>query len=403
MTQGQPETAVDPQISKWEKHANAYDFDLCQAYPANNLIAAARNWSDKSVAIRGLGLSTFDVIRMLTLGQGGKFENDKYVSSNREPARILPFSFNGRPPAAKPATADYDDKFNPKPDETERYLRALDDATCLKPDPALAGIVRSLIPPALRVAEQLGSSFSQTNIQRWLDQELDDSGSQNNQDAKTALQTDIEMAHGRLPPSIGYIIGQIWRKWQNELRISINPAQISSKTIAAIIQFDEGLKRFSYGPPVSASEQLLTLVKQDIVTFSIVDDPDIILNPRGWQLVEGDDLKIASVMVDAVLPSPIIKHVTDPLVKQLRSQGIVHAVSNELGADICSDGQLKNSNGETQTGLSMLGRLALGSVIAVDSLHDCFGASTDRWADGIIKRTGEAVVTAPIAPLLSTK
>jgi len=39
-------------------------------------------------------------------------------------------------------------------------------------------------------------------------------------------------------------------------------------------------------------------------------------------------------------------------------------------------------------GLCLLGRLALGSVVAADSLHDCFGEASHRWAEGVVDRLG---------------
>ena len=36
--------------------------------------------------------------------------------------------------------------------------------------------------------------------------------------------------------------------------------------------------------------------------------------------------------------------------------------------------------------LCLLGRMSLGSVIAVDSLHDCFGEAAKRWAKGMAER-----------------
>lgn len=61
-------------------------------------------------------------------------------------------------------------------------------------------------------------------------------------------------------------------------------------------------------------------------------------------------------------------------------------VHDGLGARINFDGQLIDCKGNIQTGLSTLGRVALGTVIAVDSIHDCFGACRENWVDGVISR-----------------
>ena len=47
-------------------------------------------------------------------------------------------------------------------------------------------------------------------------------------------------------------------------------------------------------------------------------------------------------------------------------------------------------DGRPAPGLAVLGRMASGSVIAVDSIHDCFGAAAERWAEGVAARAEAA-------------
>jgi len=94
---GQPSSAPDPQLMKWKDHATKNRLDLRSAYPGTELVNAARDWGDRTVAIRGLGLSTHDVLRLLTVGRGGRFHGGKYIKSGREPQKILPFSRDGLP------------------------------------------------------------------------------------------------------------------------------------------------------------------------------------------------------------------------------------------------------------------------------------------------------------------
>lgn len=383
LTQGQPETAPDEQLERWGAHANTHDLELISAYPANDLLDAAQGWQDKTVAIRGLGLSTFDVVRLLTKGLGGTFLDGKYRASGKEPRAALPFSLTGLPPAAKPATQDIDDLFNLSDDETRAFTSALERATEQAPKVALQTICDALIAPILRISDVCSSSLSAGDVRRWLDIERDSPGAQDTRGTVEAFKLDIEMAYGRIPPSIGYIIGQIWRKWQNTIRQGFNPATLQADTASAIIAFDEGLKRFSYGPPVSASEELLILIEQGLVRVSVVDDPDILLKHDGWRLSDSDDAVLASVMVDAVLPPPDLETVEDALVLSCMSNGQINKFTDGLGASTTANGELCGIGND---GLCMLGRLTLGSVIAVDSLHDCFGGSTDRWADGVIAR-----------------
>lgn len=389
LTQGQPETSPDPQLERWIKHAAENELDLLSAYPANTLIAAAEDWRDKTVAIRGLGLSTLDVIRMLTTGLGGKFNDGRYNPSGREPRKLIPFSLNGQPPAAKPATNTLDKKFDPTDEETDLFVSALSATVSSQPEAALRLICGALIKPTVRILSEFDSPETEEDVRNWLEIERSDPGSQEVRDAIDILKSDIEMAHGRTPPSVGYVTGQVWRKLQDELRSCFNQNQHEADTANAIIGLDEGLKRFSYGPPVFAAEELLKLINSGIVSLCTVDDPAIILSGNGWQLIEGDDLMTASAMVDAVLPSPSLDSTADPLLLDCVAAGFIKPIAEGLGAHISPDGQLIGSTCEAVPGLCMLGRLTLGSVIAVDGLDDCFGPSTTRWADGVVERMSQ--------------
>ncbi|WP_341861701.1 FAD/NAD(P)-binding protein [Gymnodinialimonas sp. 57CJ19] len=387
LSPGQPATKLDPQMKEWTDHAQDHKLDLLHAYPGAKLLAAAHDWQDKTVAIRGLGLSTHDVLRLLTIGLGGRFERGAYTRSGREPRKILPFSRDGLPPAPKPATAEIDRLFDPTRGEIEAFKAALTQAVGQDPDDALKTICAALVPPAMRILAECDAAQSRPAVEQWLATERDDPGAQDIQDTIATLRVTIDMAHQRIAPSIGYVIGQIWRKMQNDLRSGVNGAVVAPDTAIAIVGFDGALKRYSYGPPVTASEQLLTLIDDGLVSLQAVEDPDILMEPDGWRLVEEDAALLAPVMIDAVLPNPSLENITAPLFKRAMDEGSITAVAEGFGAQTRPDGSLVDRNGTVQNGLSLLGRLSLGSVIATDSLHDCFGASTHRWAAGVIDRS----------------
>ena len=105
---------------------------------------------------------------------------------------------------------------------------------------------------------------------------------------------------------------------------------------------------------------------------------------------EADDSEhlspVVSAMVDAVLPSPRLGAIRDPLVTTLCEEGWLHPLHEKLGAATAADGRVRREDGSPAPGLALLGRLAQGSVIAVDSIHDCFGAAADRWAEAVLER-----------------
>lgn len=86
LTLGQPEVAPDDQLAEWQAHAGRTDACLQQAYPAWRLQRDAADWAGQTVAVRGLAMSAFDVICVLTLGQGGRFESGRYIASGGSPS-----------------------------------------------------------------------------------------------------------------------------------------------------------------------------------------------------------------------------------------------------------------------------------------------------------------------------
>lgn len=390
LTLGQPEVKPDDQLAEWRTHERSSAGVLAQAYPARDLAKRAEEWRGRTVAVRGLALSAFDVIRTLTVAQGGRFEGGRYIASGREPARILPFSLDGRPPFPKPATEEVDAWFDPTEAETADFLHLMTRAAEASPEEARRLIDAALLPVVRRILSERGRNEDDAAVADWLATEWSSPGDQEGGGLIDVLRDGIAMADGQSPCSIGFAVGQVWRKWQNEVRKGFNPAATSPETAERLIGFDESLKRYSYGPPVASSRELAALIEAGIVGPELSADPAITLIEGGWKLTAGDRDATAEVMVDGVLPSPDLSTVTDPLVAGLVEDGRLCAVANGLGCKIAPDGTILGNGDRPSKGLSFLGRLALGSVIAVDSLHDCFGAAPLRWAEAVAERIGPA-------------
>lgn len=387
LTQGQPSTRPDDQLARWQTHARNCKADLVAAYPDHRLMRIAAGWTGRRVAVRGLGLSTLDVVRMLTCGAGGRFGDGRYHPSGREPAVILPFSLDGHAPVPKPATAALDARFDPTDPETDAFGAAVAAALGQGSDAALQTICAAMVAPARRILGQVSVPQAADDLEAWLEAERDRPGSQETRSPAEVLTAGIAEATGRAAPSAGYVVGQLMRKWQDRFRQAFNPsAETAPATAAAIVGFDDGLKRYSYGPPVSSSQELAILIEAGLVDLRAAEDPDILLTEDGWQLVDDDASARVTAMVDAVLPSPDLDALRDPLMTDLIGAGRAVAVDPGLGARTAPDGRLLDTDGRPQDGLCLLGRLALGSVVAVDSIHDCFGAAADRWAEGALSR-----------------
>ncbi|PVA08198.1 FAD/NAD(P)-binding protein [Thalassorhabdomicrobium marinisediminis] len=395
LTLGQPQTRPDDQLAAWIDHVAAGHGALRAAYPDRALLEAAQGWAGQTVAIRGLGLSTMDVLRVLTTGLGGEFTASGYRRSGREPARILPFSLNGQPPAPKPVSQAVDQLF----DLSDRELASIIDALCSGmqqgPDGALMTFCAGLAPPVVRILDEVGSPATAADVDRWLATEQTDPGGQATLPPLQTLQHTIAMAEGRSPADVGFTVGQVMRKLENAIRKAFNPETVLPQTAKALVGFNEGLSRYSYGPPLRSARELLMLVEAGVVSFVEAEDPDIEMVDGGWLLRDGSEQRRATVMVDAVLPPPDLDRVTEPLFEALRRKGWITPVAEGLGAQTAADGGLIAARGQGVTNLCLLGRMALGSVIAVDSIHDCFGAATHRWADGVMQRHATGGGQAP--------
>lgn len=373
LTMGQPATAADKQWQTWQNHAENNALIAIQAYPTAALRQAAPEWDGKTVAIRGLALTTLDVLALLTLGQGGKMQGEDYIPSGKEPARILPFSLDGLPPAPKPIASE-EPRYTLDDNEAIALEVALTEALGLDADAAIKRLSTALIAPAARITGQ--------DPREWLMQERLQPGTQRGDDPLDALKTGIAMSLGEMRPDPGYAIGQIWRKWQNPLRDIFRKTASPAATRLAIVGFDNTLKRYSYGPPLKNARLLLALIRANLVQMTIANEPDIQLTDDGWQF---DNKVIAQGVIDAVLPSPQLQHITDPLISALREAGQLTALAQGSGVHISPDGAVLSEHGTKVRGLSLLGRLGEGSTIAADSIHDCFGSRTRAWAASVTR------------------
>ncbi len=380
---GQPKTDLDDQADRWREHAKSQGLDFTAAYPGKSLIQSASDWAGRAVAIRGLGLSSLDVIRMLTLGLGGQFVDGRYVASGREPSVIVPFSLDGHAPAPKPASRDIDALFDPTEDETKSFETALRAAVAGQGDEGLAGIFEVLKPVVSRILSETGAAEDDTAIDSWLTMEVQQAGQQETRGTVEAIEGNLKEAEGACPPSVGFTVGQVWRKWQASLRAIFDGQETNADIAKSLIAFDEGLKRYSYGAPVDNLRQLLILIDAGLVTPFAAEDPNIEPSEDGWMLEADRGAVTASVMIDSVLPPPVIGKVSEPVIQGLVEDGTLVPIYDGAGAHCMPDGGAINQNGRRVVGLSIVGRVTNGSTIADDSIHDCFGHVTERWARGV--------------------
>ncbi len=391
------QAVTDPQIAGWKDHAASSQGTFMPAYPSAPLKDAANDWMGKTVAIRGLGLSTIDVIRILTEGQGGQFETGPdgalaYRPSGKEPASIVPFSLNGIPPAPKPATAEIDALYDLDKKSEALFIGCVSNLIAKGIENPLPQLAKVLLDAAAPVIDRF--ALDKDRLAHWLEVEIDPKATYpiDERPVREILSSHLAMAENREPPSPGFAIGQVWRKLQTPLRKGYNPLQPTGLAAEDFVRFDEGMKRFSYGPPPQAASQLLALIDAGLLDLRAVDDPDITTVQTGWRLSEDHTDTTAQVMIDAVLPAGDLEKSAAPLIVGLRETGLLTQLGEKLGANIYPDGTAIDAQGNSVPGLAILGRMATGSVIATDSVHDCFGAAVQRWARSVRENARAAAV-----------
>ncbi|RCW89817.1 FAD/NAD(P)-binding protein [Winogradskyella arenosi] len=201
------------------------------------------------------------------------------------------------------------------------------------------------------------------------------------------IKTYIGMALGDTSVSLDYCIGQVWRHCQPTLYKAFSHAKIDEGIIKEVIALDERSKRYSYGPPIESMQQVLALVDADVLSLDYVNNPKIILTPKGWNLENNAKTTIScSAMVNSVLDAPQLLKVDTPLIKNLLEDDLIQPIHSALGIETTSEGFVKTPHKDDNLAIAVLGRLAKGSVIGVDAILECFGPRIETWAKAQVER-----------------
>jgi len=136
---------------------------------------------------------------------------------------------------------------------------------------------------------------------------------------------------------------------------------------------DESTKRYSYGPLIESIQQLLALINEGIKNLDFVNDPNIELSKEGWRFYLDDKSIIANMMIDSVLYYPQIRSVKSSIVQNMLADDLIKVVNDNLGVETDESGYLISENNDKKIPITLLGRLAKGSIIGVDAIMECFG------------------------------
>ena len=392
---GHQQTVLDDQLQSWVDQIDGTDLSLFTSPYDSEL--SNLSLSNSSVSVRGLGLSTIDVIRKLVLIGEGKFsradEGSKLVFHGSEacPDKIVPFSLDGLIAAPKPLNMIVDRHFEPSSKELASFedslVLALENPNKLTSHEFLIDCFSESFVDKFADKFNVKPSHLQNVVKAW----LEDPSTKH----ESILNTDLDlldymralsqMAMGEKKATLDYTIGQYWRWLQPSMYQIISHCGLSDEIMAEVITIDEQTKRYSYGPPVESTLQLIAMAEDGILDLSLVANPDIDLDTKGWKLSMGDNHVLCDVMINSVLSSPTAKDIADGPLKSLIDNEDLDVVSSDLGISTRKDGVVLFDN-ETKRRISVLGRNAKGSVLGVDAILECFGPRIRDWAYGACSR-----------------
>lgn len=405
LTIGHQPTQNSKQLKRWSNFSKSKDSITLfeNAYPLDQFDDQNKFIEGQIVAIRGFGLSMLDIMRSLTTDRQGSFKtiDDKlkfynYIDSLQTPQKIIPFSLDGLPLAAKPLTAKIDDQFKPISSDIKFFkeITMRMSKGDFEDELAVQHMVISEI--AVNVYSQIENRIylirdKQELIQtayKWLEDEhythivLQDL----KKETEVIIDDYVQMALNAKPITLDYCIGQVWRHLQPVWYRWFSHSCVNEDTLKKLIALHERLKRFSYGPPVESMQQLLSLIRFGKVDLRFVKDPEISLTEKGWKLTKNGHIATVPCMINGVLDSPKLLKTNSSLIKGLLANQLIQPVHSKLGIQTNEHALIVRPKNESSIALGVLGRLTIGSIVGTDSLIECFGSRISDWATEAVKR-----------------
>jgi len=398
---GHQKTKEDDQLSKWRSEVSS-DPDntlIAEPYPSEQIIKHLEENQELSIALRGMGLAAIDVIRNIT-NEIGAFEkhNDKliFVTQNEIKLSITPFSLDGLPPAPKPYNAIVDDLFYPDKvtrDAFEESISKIANDSNIKEAPSkLIGIISPIIASKFQELKtiQEPNLYTENEIIDVIKEFLKSGKLEHKlildhtMSTINIMKAYVAMSKGEKEPSLDFCAGQVWRHLQPIMYKVFSYSNVPNEEMVAIIKLDESTKRYSFGPPTESVEQLIALAEAGILNFVVADDPSIKCTAKGWILENGKDTVQANIMINTVLSPPAVAKVDSSLVKELLRSNLIQVVQDNMGIETSENGEVLSKC--DIRGITLMGRLAKGTVFGVDAILECFGPRMEKWAVGAAGR-----------------
>lgn len=339
------------------------------------------------VAMRGGALTFVDGALSLTLGRDAVFRPEGsgaprlvHHRSPEEPAVILPTTRHGLLLDAKPPPGQ------PLPEVAER-ARAQGAAQLESAGPLSPPRVLDLVVEV--ASEMLSGNGAPVQERRRAVAHTLETGAEPDLPpgpgrAERALRRSIAVAEGSRPGGPAWALGRTWVQLYPQLTAALRGSDADHVTWSRFLAAAQVLERFAFGPPLEAARMLVAMLDSGALDLSWVDAGTALRSDGVHGIPPGS--AAPDVVVDAVVPPPGLRGITDPLAQHLLDSGLVALRPGRRGAVVEPDGTALTSAGDRTEGLALLGRATEDHVIGHDTLNRHLHSETGAWADRISRR-----------------
>lgn len=408
-------------------------------YPIHKQTAHIR--PEETVYVIGMGLTAVDVVRTLTIGRGGSFEEDRYIPSGKEPKMILasrlglPYSARGRnqktdryqgiflSSEAVSAIPRVDGKMDftthlfplIKKEMALVYYQTLLGAEfaerlkLCKTDGEWNALIAGTVPEADRFDwERLDNPLKDVMKKAGSDESWFASLEEYERYVIHYLEKDIaEAAKGNMTSPLKTAVDAVLRDLRDTIRAVVDRGGLTAASHYRFVNdFNRLNNRIAVGPPVESTRNLMILARQGLVSFS-GPNPSLEIDPEtGSFFIESREVVSSRRSLDHVLNGRIhgvdSKNDASPLFINLFKKGAIRTFTNrdatgtfETGGLDVDDGfHLIDANGNPHPHLCALGIPLEGKFWfnAADARPDVESNAIGQlslWASAAVRRIKE--------------
>lgn len=407
LTVGHQKTELAEDLKQWKIHSKSNNHLTVfeDTYPISQL-KSIKNKTNFTIGIRGFGLAMIDVMRYLVINNYGNFKvidhatlETIYYKVKAQHLKLVPFSLYGLPLVPKPLNKAINNWYKPTNEELNRFKFEIESVTKSSKDVrSISFLTQPFAKIAARIFMDLNTkavhhTFNESEIETVILSLINDITYKHEllQDETIAtyklIQNYIEMALGKSPVSLDYCLGQVWRHCQPTLYNAFSHAKVDLEIIKAVVILNERSKRYSYGPPIESMQQILALIDSEVLTLDFVKKPEIKPTDQGFLIInEQHKTELCSVMINSVLDQPKLLKTKTTLIKQLLKDELIETIHPKFGIDTFSNAYVKSPQNKPDLPIAVLGRMAKGRLIGVDSISECFGPRTEDWAKSYVAK-----------------